>query len=256
MSSSAEGTQSANILVVEDDSNMAKGIAENLVAEGHRTEILHDGPTALERIVDGDFDLIILDVMLPEMDGFSICERARARGVVTPILFLTAKGGIDDRIRGLSAGGDDYMDKPFHLRELLLRSQAILRRWRWYRRDQDTEPLICFGDNEFDLRTFEGRSWDGSRQTLTHKEAMILRALAERAGEVVSREDLLEKVWGYEVYPSTRTIDNFILRLRRRFEPDPESPRYFHTVRGVGYRFTPEGHTPESPIPEGRGDAS
>lgn len=239
MNSSFESTAAASILVVEDDPNMAKGISENLEAEGYRTEIVHDGRTALARILEGDFDLVILDVMLPELDGFAICERARAEGVVTPVLFLTAKDGVDDRIRGLEAGGDDYMEKPFHLRELLLRSRVILRRWRWYR--GEGEPVIRFGDNEFDLRTFEGRSWDGAKQSLTHKEAMILRALAERAGAVVSREDLLEKVWGYEVYPSTRTIDNFILRLRRRFEPDPERPRYFHTVRGVGYRFTPEG---------------
>lgn len=239
MNSSFESTAAASILVVEDDPNMAKGISENLEAEGYRTEIVHDGRTALARILEGDFDLVILDVMLPELDGFAICARARAEGVVTPVLFLTAKDGVDDRIRGLEAGGDDYMEKPFHLRELLLRSRVILRRWRWYRGED--EPVIRFGDNEFDLRTFEGRSWDGAKQSLTHKEAMILRALAERAGAVVSREDLLEKVWGYEVYPSTRTIDNFILRLRRRFEPDPEQPRYFHTVRGVGYRFTPEG---------------
>lgn len=243
MNRSLESTPGANVLVVEDDPNMAKGIAENLEAEGHHTDVVHDGRTALERIVAGSYDLVILDVMLPELDGFTVCERARAQGVVTPILFLTAKDGVDDRIRGLEAGGDDYMEKPFHLRELLLRSRVILRRWHWYKGEAEDEPMIRFGDNEFDLRTFEGRSWDGSEQTLTHKEAMILKALAERSGAVVSREDLLEKVWGYEVYPSTRTIDNFILRLRRRFEPDPEEPRYFHTVRGVGYRFTPDEET-------------
>lgn len=241
MSRALDSPSAASVLIVEDDPNMARGIAENLEAEGHRTEVAGDGRTALERIVEGDFDLVILDVMLPELDGFAICERARAEGVVTPILFLTAKDGVDDRIRGLEAGGDDYMEKPFHLRELLLRSRVILRRWHWYRREAEGEPVIRFGDNEFDLGTFEGRSWHGSKETLTHKEAMILRALAECSGAVVSREDLLEKVWGYEVYPSTRTIDNFILRLRRRFEPDPERPRYFHTVRGVGYRFTPDG---------------
>jgi two-component system alkaline phosphatase synthesis response regulator PhoP len=133
------------------------------------------------------------------------------------------------------------MEKPFHLRELLLRVRVILRRWRWYQRETSPDPVIRFGGNEFDPRTFEGQSWDGVSHALTQKEAMILRALAERSGTVVSREDILEKVWGYDVYPSTRTIDNFVLRLRKRFEPDPEDPRYFHTVRGVGYRFTPEG---------------
>lgn len=235
------GSGSARILVVEDELHLAAGIVENLVAEGYRAEVIDNGRKAVERIVDEDYDLVILDVMLPELDGFAVCEQVRARGKMTPVLFLTAKGGIDDRIRGLEAGGDDYMEKPFHLREFLLRVRVILKRWEWYRRGISTDPMIRFGGNEFDPRTFEGRSWDGVSHELTQKEAMILRALHERAGSVVSREDLLEKVWGYEVYPSTRTIDNFILRLRKRFEPDPEKPRFFHTVRGVGYRFDPEG---------------
>ena len=236
------GSDAGNrILVVEDEENLARGIVENLQAEGYAAELVDDGGRALGRILEGGYDLVVLDVMLPEIDGFTICERARAQGVVTPILFLTAKGGADDRIRGLEAGGDDYMEKPFHLRELLLRIRVILRRWTWYRGEDSGDPVIRFGDNEFDPRAFEGRSWDGEAYSLTQKEAMILRALAERAGAVVSREELLEKVWGHEVYPSTRTIDNFILRLRRRFEPAPDSPRYFHTVRGVGYRFTPDG---------------
>lgn len=231
----------ARILVVEDEVRLAAGIAENLVAEGYQPEMVHDGASGLAKIMTNEFDLVILDVMLPEMDGFEVCRRARDRGSVVPILFLTAKGGIDDRIRGLESGGDDYMEKPFHLDELLLRVKVILRRWKWYEGDPLARRAIRFGDNEFDPSTFEGRSWDGVNHTLTQKEALILRALDERAGEVVSREKLLEKVWGYEVYPSTRTIDNFILRLRKRFEPDPERPLYFHTVRGVGYRFTPEG---------------
>lgn len=235
------GSGPTRILVVEDELHLAAGIAENLVAEGYRAEIIDNGKRALERIVDEDYDLVILDVMLPELDGFAVCEQVRARGKMTPILFLTAKGGIDDRIRGLEAGGDDYMEKPFHLRELLLRVRVILKRWEWYRREMSTDPVIRFGGNEFDPRTFEGRSWDGVSHELTQKEAMILRALDEHAGSVVSREDLVERVWGYEVYPSTRTIDNFILRLRKRFEPDPEKPRFFHTVRGVGYRFDPQG---------------
>jgi two-component system alkaline phosphatase synthesis response regulator PhoP len=231
----------ARILVVEDEERLADGIAENLAAEGYEPEIVHDGATGLERILSGGFDLVVLDVMLPELDGFEVCRQARERGSIVPILFLTAKGGSDDRIRGLEAGGDDYMEKPFRLRELLLRVQVILRRWDWYQGNGVRQRILRFGDNEFDPTTFEGRSWDGASHSLTQKEALILRALDERAGAVVSREDLLEKVWGYDVYPSTRTIDNFILRLRKRFEPDPESPRYFHTVRGVGYRFTPEG---------------
>lgn len=238
-------TRAARILIVEDDARLAAGIAENLAAEGYAPEVVHDGAAGMEQILTNEFDLVVLDVMLPEMDGFEVCREARRRGSIVPILFLTAKGGIDDRIRGLESGGDDYMEKPFHLRELLLRVQVILRRWDWYQGDSAQHRVIRFGANEFDPASFEGSSWDGVRHTLTQKEALILRALDERAGTVVSREDLLEKVWGYDVYPSTRTIDNFILRLRKRFEPDPESPQFFHTVRGVGYRFTPEGRDDE-----------
>jgi len=239
---SRNGAQIAtSILVVEDEQNLAEGIAENLEAEGYRAEIARDGKSGLEKILSGRYGLVILDVMLPEMDGFTVCEMVRRQDKATPILFLTAKGGIDDRLRGLEAGGDDYLPKPFHLRELLLRVRAILRRWEWYSEGPAAGAPIRFGSNEFDLRTFQARAWDGTTDTLTHKEAMILKALAERPGEVISREDLLEKVWGYDVFPSTRTIDNFILRLRKRFEPDPENPRFFHTVRGVGYRFVPEG---------------
>ena len=231
----------ARILIVEDEKHLAQGIAENLEAEGYHTETVHDGASALRKILDIGYDLVILDVMLPELDGFSVCREVRAEGNTTPVLFLTAKSGLGDRVRGLESGGDDYLPKPFHLLELLARVRVILRRWQWYAGGLASETTIQFGDNEFDLRTFQAHCWDGTNQSLTHKEAMILKVLAENPNAVISREDMLEKVWGYEVYPSTRTIDNFILRLRKRFEPDPENPRYFHTVRGVGYRFTPEG---------------
>lgn len=245
MSQPVEG-RIPRILIVEDEVRLADGIAENFVAEGYEPTVVNDGASGLELILADEFELVVLDVMLPKLDGFEVCRQVRKAGNQVPILFLTAKGGIDDRIRGLEAGGDDYMEKPFHLRELLLRVQVILRRWDWYRGDEAASRVVQFGGNEFDPRTFVGRSWDGASQTLTQKEAMILRALNERPGEVVSREELLEKVWGYDVYPSTRTIDNFILRLRKRFEPDPEQPRFFHTVRGVGYRFTPEGQSDET----------
>lgn len=229
------------ILVVEDERNLAEGIAENLEAEGYRVEIVGDGRSGLERILAETFDLVLLDVMLPEMDGFTVCERVRREDRKTPILFLTAKGGIDDRVRGLEAGGDDYLPKPFHLKELLARIRTILRRWEWYAEEPTVSEPIRFGENTFDLKTFEATAWDESEHTLTHKEALILKLLSEHPREVISREEILDRVWGYDVFPSTRTVDNFILRLRKRFEPDPESPRYFLTVRGVGYRFVPEG---------------
>jgi two-component system alkaline phosphatase synthesis response regulator PhoP len=231
----------ARILLVEDEPNLARGIRENLEAEGYGVETINNGLVALDRIRHEEFGLVILDVMLPGMDGFTICETMRSEGRDTPTLFLTAKGTADDRIRGLEAGGDDYLSKPFHLRELLLRVAAILRRRTRYDALTALEPVVRFGGNEFDFRSFRGRSWDNAEQVLTQKEAMILKVLAEREGQVVWRDEILEKVWGSDVLPSTRTVDNFIVRLRKRFERDPERPRHFHTVRGVGYRYTSNG---------------
>lgn len=231
----------ARILVVDDEEHLAAGIRENLQAEGYETDVAHNGEQGLAKARAGAFDLILLDVMMPKLDGLQVCEQIRAAGLQTPVLFLTVKGEPADRIRGLEAGGDDYLAKPFHLKELLLRVAAILRRTDWY--NQSTASL-SFGGNEIDFRTYHARAWDGSEHALTHKEAMIMKMLAEHLGAIVPREDILDKVWGYEVFPSTRTIDNFIVRLRRRFERDPEAPKHFHTVRGVGYRFT---HEPETP---------
>ncbi|MEO7087146.1 MAG: response regulator transcription factor [Gemmatimonadaceae bacterium] len=236
----------ARILLVEDEVNLARGIRENLEAEGYSVEAVGDGRVALDRIRRVEYGMIILDVMLPNMDGFTVCQTARREGRDTPVLFLTARGGSNDRIKGLEVGGDDYLAKPFQLRELLLRVAAILRRRTRYDAMTALEPVVRFGGNEFDFKTFRGRSWDGSDQVLTQKEAMILKVLVERAGEVVWRDDILEQVWGDDVLPSTRTIDNFIVRLRKRFEPDPDRPRFFHTVRGIGYRFTILGEETQS----------
>ncbi len=232
----------ARILVVEDDPNLGAGIAENLRAEGYTVETVDDGDRAVEWFERQSCDLIVLDVMLPGRDGFAVCSALRARGTLTPVLFLTARGDPADRVRGLEAGGDDYLAKPFNLQEFLLRVRAILRRWDWYKSSSASASAatLRFSGNEVDFRTFRGRSWSGEEQELTEKEAMILKVLAEKPGEIVSREDLLERVWGYDVFPSTRTVDNFILRLRKRFERDPASPMHFLTVWGVGYRFVPE----------------
>lgn len=234
------------VLVVEDEIHLAEGISENLEAEGLDVVVAGNGREGLDHMVGGHFDLVILDVMLPILDGFSVCEMAREQGADVPVLFLTAKDGVEDRIRGLEAGGDDYLPKPFHLKELLLRVRAILRRRGWSSQMTDAEGLVRFGSNVVDLRSYQGQSFDQRDHALTQKEALILKTLASRPREVVTREEILEEVWGHEVFPSTRTIDNFILRLRKRFEPDPEHPVFFHTVRGVGYRFTPsaEGGEP------------
>lgn len=231
-----------HVMVVEDDPHLAAGVVENLRAEGYEVDSVGDGRKAVEWFETHSCDLIILDVMLPGLDGFAVCSALRERGMTTPVLFLTARGDAVDRIKGLEAGGDDYLAKPFHLEEFLLRVRAILRRWDWYRASARTlgSDVLRFAGNEVDFRTFRGRAWNGEAQELTEKEAMILKVLAEKPEEIVSREDLLEKVWGYDVFPSTRTVDNFILKLRKRFERDPANPVHFLTVWGVGYRFVPE----------------
>ena len=233
------------ILVVDDEEHLATGIRENLEAEGYRTDVAHDGTAGLARLRAEPFDLVVLDVMMPNMDGIELCAQLRRDGIQTPVLFLTVKGAAEDRVRGFEAGGDDYLSKPFHLKELLLRVAAILRRSSWYQ--SNATAALEFGGNRVDFKTYEARAWDGSQHSLTHKEAMILRALADQTGNIVTREEVLDRVWGYEVFPSTRTIDNFIVRLRKRFERNPEAPAHFHTVRGVGYRFTVEPEVSNAP---------
>jgi len=230
-------SRSARILVVDDEVHLADGIRENLTAEGYETSVAYDGAAGLEVVTGERFDLAILDVMMPKMDGLELCGSMRRAGIQTPVMFLTVKGAAEDRVRGFEAGGDDYLTKPFHLQELLLRVAAILRRRSWYESAQDE---LEFGGNRIDFKTYKASAWDGVEHNLTHKEAMIVQALAEREAEIVTREDILDRVWGYEVFPSTRTIDNFIVRVRKRFERDPEQPAHFHTARGVGYRFTRE----------------
>jgi len=241
---SAESAMSEShyrVVVIEDDPHLGAGLAENLRAEGFEVHTIADGLQALVWFEHESCDLIVLDVMLPGLDGFGVCRTLRERGVTTPVLFLTARGDPADRIRGLESGGDDYLAKPFHLQEFLLRVRAILRRWDWYKASAGSaaSAVLRFAGNEVDFLSFRGRSWSGESQELTEKEAMILKVLAEKPGEIVSREDLLERVWGYDVFPSTRTVDNFILRLRKRFERDPADPKHFLTVWGVGYRFEP-----------------
>lgn len=231
-------SRAARILLVEDEADLGRTVRDNLADEGHEVEWVREGREALERAADGRPDLIVLDVMLPGIDGFEVCRRLRERGQHVPVLFLTARSEPEDRIRGLEEGGDDYLSKPFRLRELLLRVGAILRRSDWYASGGDEERRVRFGDSRVDLSTYRGVDARGRRHELTHKEAMILRLLAEREGEVVSRDEILDRVWGQDAFPSSRTVDNFILRLRQRFEPDPGAPRHFHTVHGVGYRFT------------------
>ena len=175
------------ILVVEDDPHLAAGVVENLRAEGYAVERVDNGRAALEALEANRCALVLLDVMLPELDGFTVCRTLRERGDNTPVLFLTARGDPADRVRGLEAGGDDYLPKPFHLKELLLRVRAILRRWEWYHSAAAETSVLRFGENEVDFRAFRARSWNGLTQELTEKEAMILKVLAEHPGQIVPR---------------------------------------------------------------------
>jgi two-component system alkaline phosphatase synthesis response regulator PhoP len=227
------------ILLAEDEEHLGEGICLNLEAEGHRVLWARDGEEALDLWRENRVDLLILDVMLPKKSGFAICESVRAAGDRTPILFLTAKTRAEDRIRGLELGADDYLGKPFHLKELLLRIEGMFRRQSWNRAAEGGNSVLRFGPNAIDFTSYEAVGADGERFALTQKECLLLKLLAESCGQVVSRDEILDKVWGVHSFPTPRTVDNFIARLRRRFEPDPAAPRYIHTLRGVGYRFTP-----------------
>lgn len=229
---------SERILVVEDEAHLAEVICDNLVLEGWTVDSVADGAVALERLLADPPELVLLDVMLPGIDGFEVCRRLRESGSRVPVLFLTARSGLDDRVHGLELGGDDYLGKPFELVELIHRVRAILRRSVWNATPSPVGDTLTLGEAVVDFRTYDVQI--GKRQLeLSQKETLILRCLAERPGEVVSRREILDTVWGYDAFPTARTIDNFIVRLRRLLEPDARAPRYIHTVRGTGYRLTP-----------------
>jgi two-component system, OmpR family, alkaline phosphatase synthesis response regulator PhoP len=229
------------ILIVEDEPGMAQILAENLELEGMKTAIAKDGRQALEMWRDTDPDLVVLDVMLPKLNGFEVCQTMREAGSRTPVLFLSAKGQAQDRVQGLEVGGDDYVVKPFHLPEFMLRVANMLRRAKWVNSDLENGSKFDFGGHSVDFRAWTATLQNGRIESLNEREIMIFKLLAERKNQVVSRDDILDTVWGQDVFPSSRTIDNFVVRLRRFFEPDPSVPIYLHTVWGVGYRFTPEG---------------
>jgi len=222
------------ILLVEDEENIRDVVKLNLEMEGYEVVTSGDGQKALKIIKEQHFDLMILDVMLPEVDGFQICEQVRLTNMVVPIIFLTAKDTPADRVSGLKRGADDYLTKPFNLEELLLRVQNLIKRTN--KSPENTPEKYIFGQNEVNFLTYTARNNEGEFN-LTKKEAMLLKLLVDRENEVVSRQQILQAVWGYDVFPSTRTIDNFILSFRKYFEADPKNPQFFHSVRGVGYKF-------------------
>ncbi|MEY3323625.1 MAG: hypothetical protein RLZZ417_3208 [Bacteroidota bacterium] len=223
------------ILVVEDEENIRDLVKLNLELENFEVVATANGREALKLVSGQHFDLILLDVMLPEMDGFQICEQIRLSDLQIPIIFLTAKEGSNDRIQGLKNGADDYVVKPFVFEELLLRINNLLKRSA--RSPENTATVFSFGKYQINFITYEAVGNEGKFQ-LTKKEAMLLKLLIDRKNQVVSRQQILQSVWGYDVYPSTRTIDNFILKFRRNFEEDTREPIHFHAIRGIGYKFS------------------
>ncbi|MFT7612274.1 MAG: two-component system alkaline phosphatase synthesis response regulator PhoP [Parvicellaceae bacterium] len=227
----------ARICIVEDEVSISELLEINLNLEGHETEVCANGKIALDVIKAKKFDLILLDVMLPIVDGFSVCETIRLEDDATPILMLTAKNSSQDRITGLKVGADDYLAKPFNLEELLLRVEKLLKR-------SGNQPNLSyqefsFSNSKINFSTFEVKTVSGAIQTLTKRQVKLLKLLIDRQGQVVSRQDILEKVWGFDVYPTTRTIDNYIVEFRKIFEERPRNPVHFHSIRGVGYKFVP-----------------
>ncbi|HZF99927.1 MAG TPA: response regulator transcription factor [Chitinophagales bacterium] len=226
------------ILVVEDEENLLEGIRLNLELEGNEVVGTADGKKAIDAFNQQRFDLVVLDVMLPGIDGFTVCERIRLRDADVPVLFLTAKDSAEDRVTGLKLGADDYLTKPFNLDELLLRVKALLKRGSRPRdADHPGTAVFKFGDNEINFNTFEAKGIGGQTFRLTKREAAFLKILVERRNEVVSRQHILQVAWGYDVMPTTRTIDNFILTFRKYFESDSRNPKHFFSIRGVGYQF-------------------
>jgi two-component system alkaline phosphatase synthesis response regulator PhoP len=223
------------VLFVEDEENIREMVRLNLELEGYEVLVAKEGKQALKYIAEQHFDLAILDIMLPEIDGYQICEQVRLTNREIPIMFLTAKDAASDRIVGLKRGADDYLTKPFHLEELLLRVKNLIRRSA--KSTESTMELFDFGGNKINFATFQVNSKTSGEFMLTKKEAMLLKLLIDRKNEVVSRQQILQAVWGYDVYPSTRTIDNFILSFRKYFEQDPKQPQFFRSIRGVGYKF-------------------
>lgn len=224
------------ILLVEDEEHLLEAIKLNLEMEGYKVSTANNGKKALKIFKEERFNLIILDVMLPEIDGFQVAETIRLENTEVPIMFLTAKNTSEDRVSGLKKGADDYLVKPFNLEELILRVGILVKRSM---KGDDLKELNSYkiADKTIYFNSFELKKDDGTIIPLTKKETMLLKLLIERKNEAVSREQILETVWNYDVYPSTRTIDNFILTFRKYFEPDQKNPTYFHSIRGVGYKF-------------------
>lgn len=227
-----------SILLVEDEENLHEALKLNLELEGYSVTSAYDGAAAMKAVQNEYFDLIILDVMIPEIDGFSVAQNVRLTNNDVPILILSAKDSSADKVTGLKKGADDYMTKPFNLEELLLRVHKLIEKNKKMQDRSTVGDTYAFGGHTVDFKAQEAKTAAGERIELSKKEAMLLKLLIENKNEVVPREKILQSVWGYNVYPTTRTIDNFILNFRKYFEEDSRHPKYFHSVRGVGYKYT------------------
>ena len=232
------GDKKTSILLVEDEENLHEALKLNLELEGYEVTSAFDGAAALKAISNEYFDLIIIDVMLPEMDGIAVTETIRLSNNDVPVLILSAKNSSADRVLGLKKGADDYLTKPFNLEELLLRVHKLINKNKKLQDKSSLGDQYEFGNNQVDFKAQEATSFNGEKIQLSKKETMLLKLLIENKNEVVPREKILQSVWGYNVYPTTRTIDNFILNFRKYFEEDSRNPRYFHSVRGVGYKYS------------------
>lgn len=224
----------ATILIIEDEPDMARGLQDNLVFDGHEVTIEDNGQQGLQRALTESFDLILLDIMLPQMSGYDICRELRAKGRKMPIIMLTARGQEIDKVLGLELGADDYITKPFSLRELLARVHAALRRGG--AASVESKDSFAFGDVHLDFKHYRATK-EGIEIEMTPKEFEILHYLITNRGNTVKRDDLLEQVWGHEVSPTTRTVDNHVLKLRKKLERDPANPDFIITVHGIGYKF-------------------
>jgi two-component system, OmpR family, alkaline phosphatase synthesis response regulator PhoP len=227
-----------SILLVEDEENLQDALRLNFEMEGYDVTSAYDGAEALKAIHSEYFDLIVLDVMLPEIDGITVCENIRLFNSEIPILILSAKNSSTDRVMGLQKGADDYLTKPFDLTELLLRVKKLINKSKLISSKAPITEVFNFGKNNINFKALECKTKGGETVALTKKEAMLLKLLIENKNEVVPREKILQAVWGYNVYPTTRTVDNFILSFRKYFEEDSRNPKYFHSIRGIGYKFT------------------
>lgn len=223
------------IIIIEDDVSILRGLKDNIEYESYEVLTATNGEQGYWMIQEKKPDLIILDLMLPKMNGYELCRKLRKEGISTPILMLTARGEEKDRVRGLDIGADDYVSKPFSIAELLARIRAIMRRVQ-QEKTGDLPGNLHFGDVFIDFKSYEARKGEKVLD-MSRKEFGVLRLLAARAGEAVTRDELLDEVWGYDRCPTTRTVDNHISLLRTKLEDDPSHPRYLITVHGVGYRL-------------------